>query len=68
MRYGQGYSQFQSISIKVKFYQISPCCYQNLHKHQQLNLVIDVYYKIWFGMVTLFFQTFWGENITKFCN
>ena len=58
MRYGQGYSQFQSIPIMVKFYQIWPYCYQNLYKYQQLNLVIDTYYKIRFEIVTQFFNTF----------
>ena len=66
MRYSQDYSQFQSIPIKMKFYQILPCHCQNLHKCQQLNLVIDAYYKIRFGTATQFFNTFQSEIITKF--
>ncbi len=46
MRYDQGHGQFQLIPIEVKFHQILPYYYQNLHLHQQLNLVIDAYYKI----------------------
>ncbi len=67
MRYDQGLSQFQSLPIEVKFHRFSPCPYQNLHLRQQLNLFIDVYYEIRFGMVTPFFNTFWDEIINKFC-
>ncbi len=68
MRYSQGHGKFQSIlPIKVKFHQILLCRYQNLHLRQQLNLVIDAYYEIRFGMVTQFFNTFRGEIITEFC-
>ena len=66
MRYGQGYNQFQLILIKMKFYLILPCSCRNLHKCQRLNLVIDAYYEIWFGMITQFFNTFWGKIVTKF--
>ena len=67
MRYGQSYGQFQLIPIKVKFYQTSPYCCQNLHKRQQLNLVIDAYNKISFETITQFFNIFQDEIIIKFC-
>ena len=68
MRYSQSYGQFLSIPIKMKFYKILSCRYRNLHKHQQLNLVIDAYYKIQFETITLFLTPFEVKLLQNFAS